>query len=168
MVSSYFKIKTALKDFDDRVNTFLSELKDKKVVVYGCGDGFYALDKKYNFSEKLNLIAIADMKFQDDNTTFYKNIKQISPKQISNEHFDFILVTNEASYKIFQFLKHDLNISEESIKLLFEENITDESININYLESFKFSKSIVKLQKKLKNKKVIIYGAGLTSYSKIL
>ena len=41
------------------------------------------------------------------------------------------------------------------------DTITDEEVNINYLEHFGFSKSLKKLKKKLKDKSVVIYGAGV-------
>lgn len=41
------------------------------------------------------------------------------------------------------------------------DTIKDEEVNINYLERFGFSKSLKKLKKKLKDKSVVIYGAGV-------
>lgn len=41
------------------------------------------------------------------------------------------------------------------------DTIKDEEVNINYLEHFGFSKSLKKLKKKLKDKSVVIYGAGV-------
>ncbi len=41
-----------------------------------------------------------------------------------------------------------------------EEKIPDELVNTNYLHKYKFEQTLPKLVKKLKNKKVILYGAG--------
>lgn len=41
-----------------------------------------------------------------------------------------------------------------------KEDIPDEITNLEYLESFKFSKTLKQLKRKLKNKRVVIYGAG--------
>lgn len=46
------------------------------------------------------------------------------------------------------------------LKTRNRETIQDEMINFNYLEEFQFGKNLEKLSKKLKNKKVLIYGAG--------
>ena len=57
--------------------------------------------------------------------------------------------------KIFtkkQDVRKKFNIDQESIQ--------DEIINLEYLESFNFSKTFKKLKRKLKNKTVVIYGTG--------
>lgn len=41
------------------------------------------------------------------------------------------------------------------------DTIKDEEVNINYLEHFGFSKSLKTMKKKLKDKSVVIYGAGV-------
>ena len=82
MLSRYFEIKTGNKNFDDYMNKLFSELKDKKVIIYGAGEGFLELNKIYNFNEKLNVVAVADRKFENssfDSIATFKSIGVPSP-----------------------------------------------------------------------------------------
>lgn len=49
----------------------------------------------------------------------------------------------------------------KEIKLnISNENIKDEKKNLKYLQTQKFEQKLKKLKKKLKNKKIVLYGAG--------
>jgi len=89
------------------------------------------------------------------------NMKAIGPDKIKNEEYDYILVSNENYKPIVKFLLNNLCIKEEKVKTLFVEEIKDERENLNYLYQFHFDKTLPKLVKKLKNKKVVLYGAGV-------
>ena len=160
MLSKYFEMKTSSKDFIDNAEQIINDLKDKKVIIYGAGAGFFALDKTYNFKQKLNVVAISDKKFEKEKDG-KTGLKEIAPNEISSVDYDFILITNEKARQIRTFLEYKLNIQEGVIKQLFIEDIKDESANLNYLYKQKFDKTLPKLIKKLKGKKVVLYGAGI-------
>lgn len=166
MLSKYFVIKTASESFKKNIENLISELLNKKVLIYGAGKGFKALDNAYGLTEKLNIIAIADKKYEKEDKKPYKNIKTINPQEILNENFDYILVSNENPSPIINFLTGEINIPSEKVKSLFIEEVRDERVNLNYLYQHKFDKTLPKLIKKLKNKKVVFYGAG--AYLKLI
>ena len=62
-----------------------------------------------------------------------------------------------AAYDILDALKKD-NID---IKILFNENIVDSNINVEYLLKHNIESSIKRLEKISLNKKVLFYGSGL-------
>ena len=159
MLSKYFKIKTNTEEFKDNLNILFEELKDKKVLLYGAGDGFVSLDKKYDFKNKFNIVGIADLKFEKDNKGLFNGFKKVSPNDISKEEFDVILITGEQSKKIVKYVKQELRLACD-IKALFTEKIKDEQINLNYLYKHKFDKTLPKLVKDMQGKKVVLYGAG--------
>ena len=161
MLSKYFDIKTNSKSFEDDLSNLIDELKDKKVLLYGAGQGFVELNKRYSVLENLNIVAIADLKFEKNSRIkFFNKIKAIAPNDIPKEEYDFILITNEFATPIIDFLRKKLDIPRENIKLIFNEEIRDEAPNTNYLQKFNFDKTLPKLVKKLKNKSVILYGAS--------
>ena len=51
-------------------------------------------------------------------------------------------------------------VDKDKIRFISQEEIPMEQENYNYLESFNFGKHIKKLTKKLKDKSVVLYGAG--------
>lgn len=159
MLSKYFQIKTESDEFKQNLNVIFEELKGKDIVLYGAGEGFVNLDKKYDFKSKLNIVGISDLKFEKNSKNDFRGIKKIAPRNLPVEYYDTILVTNEASKKIVKYLKTKLKLDCE-IKALFTEEIKDEQINLNYLYKHKFNKTLPKLIKDMKGKKVVIYGAG--------
>ena len=161
MLSKYFEIKTNSKKFEENFLKLINETKDKKVLLYGAGQGFVELNKKYSLTDNLNIVAIADKKFEKNHVSeFLNKIKAIAPNDILNEEYDYILVTNEYTLPVMDFLRKNLGVPKENIKLVFNEEIKDEASNTNYLYKFKFEKTLPKLIKELKGKTVILYGAG--------
>lgn len=161
MLSKYFEMKTASEGFKKNIENILRELSGKKILIYGAGAGFKSLDSDYNIIQNLNIIAIADKKYEKEEKVFYRNIKTIAPQEIFNEEFDYILVSNENVTPIANFLTGELNIPAQKVKCLFLEEIRDERVNINYLYKYNFNKTLPKLIKKLKNKTIVFYGAGV-------
>ena len=154
-------MKTSSEAFKKELSEKIEKLKDKKVLIYGAGAGFKELNKQYNFADKLNIIGIADKKFEENGVDTFLEMKAIKPDEISNTEYDVILVTNEWSKGIINYLTGCLNIDEEKIERIFIENIPDEISNYNYLCEYNFEKHLEKLKKKLKNKTIVIYGAGI-------
>ena len=128
MLSKYFEYKTKTDSFIKNIEATIDELKDKKVLLYGFGSAFVELNKKYNFLEKLNIIAIADKKYEKPNKQSAKDelitvIKKIKPNDITDIDFDYILLSNENPKSIINFLIDNLHIKREIIKPLFIEEI---------------------------------------------
>jgi hypothetical protein len=157
MLSAYFKLKIESKKFKDDLKWSIGEIKDKKILLYGAGEGFAYLLDKYDF-KKLNVVAIADMKFKVETT--WNGFKAIAPEEIKNQDYDVIMITNEYAAPIVRYLKNDLCIENKDIRTVFNEELVDEKNSINYLEQYDFGKNLKKLEKKLKGKKVVIYGGA--------
>ena len=160
MLSKYFEFKTNTKEFKDDILSLIDNLKEKKVLLYGAGEGFIALNKKYNFKENWNIVAIADKKFEKKRKKYFEGIKTVIPDNIPNEDFDFIVITNETTRGILNYLCYRLEINENKIKRIFKEDIEEETFNFNYLFKLKFNKTLPRIIKKLKGKRVLLYGAG--------
>lgn len=161
MLSKYFALKTATDEFKNRLEEIIEKNKDKKVLVYGAGEGFVELNLQYDFMDRLNIVAISDKKFEKENTATFLNVKAIKPNEVLNEDFDIVLVSNEYATPIVNFLNAQLGIENSKIECIFKEDVKDERSNLIYLYRNKFDKTLPKLVKKLKNKKVVFYGAGI-------
>lgn len=161
MLSRYFKEKIKTRKFDDDLLWSMGEIKGKRVILYGANEDFVELNKRYFFNDVLNVIAIADEKFETNSVETFENIRAISSEQIQNEDYDVILVTSENPRPILNRIFNDLKVENKDIRTVFNEEIKDERENLNYLYNFKFDETLPKLKKKLKNKSVLLYGAGV-------
>ena len=183
MLSKYFEIKTKSKKFDDDLLWSMGEIKGKKVLLYGAGEGFVELNKRYFFNDVLNIVAIADKKFEHEcecgcghsgcccghehkaeekyETQYFEGIRAIAPSDIPNEDYDVLLITNERPQPILNYVFNELNVEGKDVRTVFNEEIPDEQPNLLYLYNFKFDKTLPKLVKKLEGKSVVIYGAGV-------
>ena len=159
MLSAYAKMVLQGDNFLNRANELFEELKYKKVLIYALGEAFVELDKKYQITDKLNVVAISDKKFEEKSVN-YKGIKTIIPSEIKNIDYDVVLVTNETPSRICLILEEDLGIDSSKIKTLFKHEILDEVLHYNYLIENNFEKNLKKLNKLTKGKSVVIYGAG--------
>ena len=157
MLSEYFKKKTSTKEFKDFLENLIHSLKDKKILVYGAGAGFFELIKKFDFAS-LNIVAISDIKFKK--SQIFNGFNAIPPNKITQTDFDVILVTQEQPKKILEYLRKDLLLEYEDIRTIFNENIKDEAKNMYFLEKHNFKANLKKLEKEFAGKKIIIYGAG--------
>ena len=162
MLSRYFEIKTGSEDFKKELNELFEKLNGKKVIIYGAGQGYRVLDKEYDFKSRLDVLAIADRKFTEESKDA-SGLRQIPPAQIKEENFDMILVSNEQPNSVLKYLLNTLEIPEGKIVRVFNEEFKEEALNVNYLYKQKFDRTLPKLIKKMKNKKVVLYGAGLFS-----
>ena len=160
MLSYYYNLKTQTPEFRNYVNSIMDSLLGKKVIIYGAGSSFFELNKQYDFCKNLNIICIADKKFKLTKSDGFQRIKTIPPEEIKSEEFDYILVSNEYYEPIVDFLHNDLSIENEKIKIILKQEIKDERKNLNYLHKHHFEKTLPKLVKRMKDKKIIIYGAG--------
>ena len=83
----YFKKVNAQRQID----RLSKKYKNKKIVIYGCGEYFKILYNNFDLS-KLNIVGICDKKFEkteDQNPTQYKALK---PEDLKYGDFDLILV----------------------------------------------------------------------------
>ncbi len=149
------------KSLEDKMNSIISKVSGQKVIIYGAGLGFTNLNKKFNLAKKLDIVAISDKKFETQKTNIYSGIKAIEPNDIKNTEFDYILITLERAKPIIGFLTKNLEVDSNKIISIFEEEFKDEFVSYNYLEEFNFKKHLEKLNKKLKGKSVVLYGAGV-------
>ena len=160
-MSKFLEMIVKEKTFEEKVNNIIKELSGKKVLIYGAGLSFSELNKKFDIVKRLNIVAISDKKFETNNPQTMCDIKTIEPNEIENTDFDNILITLERSIPIKHFLNEKFEVSEDKIISILEEEFRDEFASYNYLEEFKFKKHLEKLNKKLKDKSIVLYGAGV-------
>lgn len=160
MLSKYFIAKTGTKKFDDDMKWSMGEIYGKRVIIYGAGEDFLELNKRYKFNKNLNIVAIADKRFETENFVDFYGMRAIKPADIAKEDYDVILISNEDTKPALDYVFNDLKIEGKDVRTMFNEEVKDERENYLYLDSFKFDKTLPKLVKKLKDKKVVLYGAG--------
>ena len=77
-------------DIQNKINKIAKKYKNKKIVIYGAGRFAQYLFENYDFS-KLNIVAIADNKYNTLANETFCNHKTISPIEINNYNPDLIL-----------------------------------------------------------------------------
>lgn len=159
MLSKYFQLKTKTKKFDDDLLWSMGEIKGKRVILLGAGEDFVVLNQRYFFKDVLNVIAIADKKFEKEPAETFEGIRAITPEQIKNEDFDVLLITSEEPKPMLDYIFNTLNIENKDIRTVFNEEVINEYEDLNYLFKFDFNKTLPKLIKKIKGKSVVLYGA---------
>ena len=112
MLSGYFKIKTKTKEFRQSLESIIDNYKDKKLLLYGAGAAFLKLNEQFKLAEKLNIVAIADKKFEKKACKNFCGIKAVKPQEIVLEDFDAIIVTNEYYEPIVEYLHCILQIND--------------------------------------------------------
>jgi len=156
LLSKYFKFKVKTDDFKNNTKNIVRNLKGKKILICGDIESFLELNKNYNFDKELDIVAFAN---------FGKNkkikLRTILPEQIASEVYDYILITGEDSNKIYNSLYYDFHLENAKIERLFFEEIKDGKQNLEFLLNNNFGKRIKCLKQKLKNKTVLLYGAGV-------
>lgn len=158
MHNNYYRVKTKEQDFEERLIGILEKLKGKNVIIFGANKEYKKLNKKYKFEEKFNVVAFSDFDIKSEKK--FMSYRLIPPENIENEHYDSILIVNDCSEKTIKYINNDLLIVDKNIDSVFCEHFKDECENINYLYKLKFDKTLPKLIKKLKDKTVMLYGAG--------
>lgn len=126
----YLKKKKAQKKIDE----IAKQYKDKKIVLYGAGLFASELIRNYDFSS-LNIIGVADKKFQDNFDGDFYGYTKFSPYDLLETEFDLILITTYDDTDIKKFLKNEL---------LQGENITYEIKTLIGLNLFEYIKGVFK------------------------
>lgn len=84
-----------LQNFPKRLEKLSKSYKNKKIVLYGCGEFFHFLKEKYNLSV-LNIIAISDKRYIHQKQLIYDEslgYNVISPEQIYTLKPDIVLIS---------------------------------------------------------------------------
>lgn len=76
-----------------KINKLARLYKNKKVAIYGAGQFAQVIFENYDLSG-LNIIAIADKKFEDENQRSFFNYNCISPNELVTIDCDLILIAN--------------------------------------------------------------------------
>lgn len=89
------------------IDKIAKQYKDKKIVLY-CA-GYFASDllKNYDLSE-LNIIGVADIKFQYDTDGDFYGYKKINAYDLLENEFDLLLITAYDDEPVKDFLKEEL------------------------------------------------------------
>lgn len=156
MKKEYIETKLENKKFCENFNELLEKIKGKKVLIYGAGKAYRKLDETFNLKEKLNIIAYSDKKFETKEE--FEGTPAIPPICVKEAGADVVLLTLEAPEEAREQLC--LMGVEAEIIHAFLENDLHASEYFKYLEKIKFAKHLKKIEKKLKGKKVLIYGTG--------
>lgn len=156
MQKEYIDTKLQNERFCKDFSELIEKNKDKKVLIYGVGKAYRKLDEKFNLKEKLNIVAYCDKKFQEKEE--FEGREALPLDCIKDADADIILLTLEAPGQAHEQLRL-MDIKSEIICAFLEEDFCA-SEYFKYLEKIKFEKHLKRLEKKLKNKKVLIYGTG--------
>lgn len=122
-----FKEYLEKKKTQKKIDLFAKKYEDKTVVLYGAGLFAGDLLRNYDFS-KLNIIGVADKKFQDDSEGEYYGYKKFGPLDLLEQKYDLLLITTYDDTHIKKYLKNDLYQGEEfkpEIKTLIGLNIIE-------------------------------------------
>lgn len=99
---AYFKEVNAQKQIDKLTKKF----KDKRIVIYGAGAYFQALNENFDLSG-LNIIGISDKKFIDSKDTNF-DYPTLTPEELKTFDYDIILVALYDDTSICDYLEFDL------------------------------------------------------------
>lgn len=99
----YLKKKNAQK----RIDKLAKKYTGKKILLYGAGFFSNDLMKYYDFS-KFDIVAVADMKFQDDIEGNFYGYKKIDPYDIGEINFDVLLIAIYDDVPIRDFLEDEI------------------------------------------------------------
>lgn len=107
-----FKAYLEKKKAQKIIDKIAKKYQDKKVVLYGAG--FFASDllRNYDFS-KLNVIAVADMKFKNDSKGEFYGYKKVTPEELLEMDFDLLLITTYDDKPVKDYLKNELLQGED-------------------------------------------------------
>ena len=91
MSKEQFENYLSENNFDQQLSDMVTTLKNQRIVLYGIGKFFQYLNERFDLSE-LNIVALADHKFQDRDLGSYA-YPAISPSKINDFNPDLILVS---------------------------------------------------------------------------
>ena len=159
MLKHYFEFKIKRQEFIENVNSIISELEGKKILICGNHKGFSELDKCFKLSSRLNITGYC--LFNEKTCEKKRNAKNYTFRELNNADFEYILITGTKSDNIITRLMNEVDEDKLKYKVLFDEELRDTAINLEFLLKNNFDKTLPKLIKKLEGKKVLFYGGGL-------
>ena len=83
----------------EKIDKLARRYKNKRVALYGAGQFADILFENYDLS-KLNIVAIADKKFEDEKERNFHNLNCIPPEELGDFDCDLILISN-FDYQLF-------------------------------------------------------------------
>lgn len=120
-----FKEYLTKKKAQKAIDKIAKKYENKKIVLYGAGLFAGELIRNYNFS-KLNIIGVADKKFQDDIDGEFYGYPKMGPYDLLETDFDLALITTYDDTYIKDFFKEDLLGDEDTkfkVKTLIRMNL---------------------------------------------
>ena len=83
----------------EKINKLIKKYKNKRVVIYGAGQFARIAFENYDFNG-LNIIAVADKKFEQEGEHHFFGINCVKPNDLKKLDYDVILIAN-FDYKMF-------------------------------------------------------------------
>ncbi|MBR2069432.1 MAG: PIG-L family deacetylase [Candidatus Gastranaerophilales bacterium] len=94
-------------NIQDRINKIADIYKNKRIALYGAGKLAQFICKNYDLSA-LNIIAVADLRFEKDIVHKFFNYKTIKPLDLIDLDCDLILISNYEYKKFYNILKNKI------------------------------------------------------------
>ena len=89
----------------EKIDKLAKKYKNKKIALYGAGSFCKVIFENYDMT-KLNIVAIADAKFEDDKNKSFFGLNCIEPKELGALDCDVILISNY-DYNMFLTMLDD-------------------------------------------------------------
>ncbi len=122
-----FKEYLIKKDAQKRINDFAKKYDGKNIALYGAGLFCSDLIRNYDLS-KLNIVGIADIKFQEDFEGDFYGYKKFTPDDLLEQDIEAVLITvyDDKNIKIeLKELLDDKDRPKIEIESLIKMNIID-------------------------------------------
>ncbi len=74
-----------------QIDKIAKKYNGKKIVIYGAGEYFQLIEQNYDLS-KLNIVAIADLKFASDKNENKTKFNPIAPDELKELDFDVLVI----------------------------------------------------------------------------
>lgn len=111
-----------------KIDKLAKKYKGKKIALYGAGSYASTLFENYDFS-KLNIVAIADKKFEKEENKNFFNLNCVAPEDLKTLDYDLILIANFDVLYFWDYLENELleGSANEDVKIrpLIHENLFD-------------------------------------------
>lgn len=111
----FFEKEKAQKQIDKLSKQF----KNKKVAIYGAGLYCCTLFENYDLS-KLNIVAIADKKFEDVSKRDFHDLNCIAPEDLREFDCDVILLGLSDTFRFTDYLEEELLVGSKNSKIKIE------------------------------------------------
>ncbi len=129
LIESEDVFKTTLENnnFQKQLTRLEKKYKDKRILIYGTGIFFKAIQNNYDLSN-LNIIGISDIKFKNDEIEYDEeySYNKISPENIYKLNPDIILIGTINPFDTERYLNQEIfkdRRNRKKYSYLFQENI---------------------------------------------